>query len=138
MPDYKKDFPLLKDKDLVYLDNAATTQRPMQVLLAEQEFYEKYNANPLRGLYALGLAATEQYELAREKVRDFIHAKSEREIIFTRNTTESINLVAYSYGLTNLKQGDEILVTITEHHSNLLPTFPMKPAKNTDAGRSPI
>lgn len=121
MPDYKKDFPLLKDKNLVYLDNAATAQRPLRVLLAEQEFYEKYNANPLRGLYELGLAATEQYELAREKVRDFIHAKSEREIIFTRNTTESINLVAYSYGLSNLKSEDEILVTIMEHHSNLLP-----------------
>ena len=121
MPDYKKDFPLLKDKNLVYLDNAATAQRPLRVLLAEKEFYEKYNANPLRGLYELGLAATEQYELAREKVRDFIHAKSEREIIFTRNTTESINLVAYSYGLSNLKPGDEILVTIMEHHSNLLP-----------------
>lgn len=121
MPDYKKDFPLLKENDLVYLDNAATAQRPMQVLLAEQEFYEKYNANPLRGLYTLGLAATEQYELAREKVRDFIHAKSAREIIFTRNTTESINLAAYSYGLSRLKPGDEILVTIMEHHSNLLP-----------------
>ena len=101
MPGYKKDFPLLKGNDLVYLDNAATAQRPMQVLLAEQEFYEKYNANPLRGLYALGLAATEQYELAREKVRGFIHAKSEKEIIFTRNTTESINLAAYSYGLSH-------------------------------------
>ena len=121
MPDYKKDFPLLRDNQLVYLDNAATAQRPEKVLLAEQEFYEKYNANPLRGLYSLGLAATEQYESAREKVRDFIHAKSEREIIFTRNTTESINLVAYSYGLSNLKTGDEILVTIMEHHSNLLP-----------------
>ena len=121
MPDYKKDFPLLRDNQLVYLDNAATAQRPAKVLLAEQEFYEKYNANPLRGLYSLGLAATEQYEYAREKVRDFIHAKSEREIIFTRNTTESINLVAYSYGLSNLKTGDEILVTIMEHHSNLLP-----------------
>lgn len=82
MPGYKKDFPLLKGNDLVYLDNAATAQRPMQVLLAEQEFYEKYNANPLRGLYALGLAATEQYELAREKVRGFIHAKSEKENYF--------------------------------------------------------
>lgn len=121
MPDYKKDFPLLRDNQLVYLDNAATAQRLAKVLLAEQEFYEKYNANPLRGLYSLGLAATEQYESAREKVRDFIHAKSEREIIFTRNTTESINLVAYSYGLSNLKTGDEILVTIMEHHSNLLP-----------------
>lgn len=121
MPDYKKDFPLLRDNQLVYLDNAATAQRLAKVLLAEQEFYEKYNANPLRGLYSLGLAATEQYESAREKVRDFIHAKSEREIIFTRNTTESINLVAYSYGLSNLKTGDEILATIMEHHSNLLP-----------------
>lgn len=121
MIDYKKDFPLLKEKNLVYLDNAATSQRPRQVLLAEQKFYKKYNANPLRGLYTLGFAATEQYEHAREKVREFIHARSMREIIFTKNTTESINLTAYSYGLTHLNPGDEILVTIMEHHSNLLP-----------------
>ena len=91
------------------------------MLDAEREFYERWNANPLRGLYELGVEATEQYEHARERVARFVHAKSEREIIFTRNTTEGINLVAYSYALPQLKPGDEILVTIMEHHSNLLP-----------------
>lgn len=121
MTDYKKDFPLLANQDIVYLDSAATAQRPYAVLNAEREFYEKYNANPLRGLYELGIEATERYEQARERVRRFLNAGSEREIIFTRNTTESINLVAYSYGLNHLKKGDEILVSIMEHHSNLLP-----------------
>ena len=121
MTDYKKDFPLLAESDIAYLDNAATEQRPACVLDAEREFYERWNANPLRGLYELGVEATEQYEHARERVARFVHAKSEREIIFTRNTTESINLVAYSYGLSHVKAGDEILVSIMEHHSNLLP-----------------
>ena len=121
MTDYKKDFPLLKDSQVAYLDNAATAQRPLAVLEAEKDFYEKYNANPLRGLYELGMEATDRYEEARDTVRDFLHAKKSCEIIFTRNTTESINLVAYSYGLNNLKAGDEILVGIDSHHSNLLP-----------------
>lgn len=121
MKDYKKDFPLLAQSELVYLDSAATAQRPFSVLAAENEFYQKYNANPLRGLYELGLAATERYEEARDCVRDFLHAASSKEIIFTRNTTESINLVAYSYVLNHLKEGDELLVTIDAHHSNLLP-----------------
>ena len=121
MTDYKKDFPLLAESDIAYLDNAATEQRPACVLDAEREFYERWNANPLRGLYELGVEATEQYEHARERVARFVHAKSEREIIFTRNTTEGINLVAYSYALPRLKPGDEILVTIMEHHSNILP-----------------
>ena len=121
MNDYKKDFPLLKNSQVAYLDNAATAQRPQAVLEAEKSFYEKCNANPLRGLYELGMEATECYEEAREAVRDFLHAGKSSEIIFTRNTTESINLVAYSYGLTNLKKGDEILVGIDSHHSNLLP-----------------
>lgn len=119
--DYKQDFPLLANSRIAYLDSAATAQRPAIVLDAEREFYERYNANPLRGLYELGIEATERYEQARERVRDFLHARSSREIIFTRNTTESINLVAYSYGLSHLKEGDEILVSIMEHHSNLLP-----------------
>ena len=93
MTDYKKDFPLLAESDIAYLDNAATEQRPACVLDAEREFYERWNANPLRGLYELGVEATEQYEHARERVAQFVHAKSEREIIFTRNTTEGINLV---------------------------------------------
>ncbi|MCD8119981.1 MAG: SufS family cysteine desulfurase [Lachnospiraceae bacterium] len=121
MPDYKKDFPLLAGSDVIYLDNAATTQRPAQVLEAERRFYETKNANPLRGLYDLAVEATEEYESARKTVRDFIGAKSEQEIIFTRNATESINLVAYSYALSTLKPGDEILITIMEHHSNILP-----------------
>lgn len=121
MENFKKDFPLLSQSDLVYLDNAATSQRPGMVLDAENKYYERYNANPLRGLYSLGMEATDQYEQARESVKRFIHASKTEEIIFTRNTTESINLVAYSYGLHHLKHGDEIIVTITEHHSNLLP-----------------
>lgn len=121
MTDYKKDFPLLAANDIAYLDNAATTQRPIWVLDAEREFYEKHNANPLRGFYDLATLATEEYERARESVREFINAGETAEIIFTRNTTESINLVAYSYGLNNLCAEDEILVTIEEHHSNLLP-----------------
>ena len=121
MTDYKKDFPLLQDRQVAYLDNAATAQRPVSVLQAEKDFYEKYNANPLRGLYELGMEATDRYEEARDTVRDFLHAKKSCEIIFTRNTTESINLVAYSYGLNNLKAGDELLVGIDSHHSNLLP-----------------
>ena len=118
---YRDDFPLLNSQDIAYLDNAATAQRPQCVLDAMAEFYQTENANPLRGLYPLSIAATERYENAREAVRAFLHAKSSREIIFTRNTTESINLVAYSYGLTHVKAGDEILVSIMEHHSNLLP-----------------
>ena len=121
MTDYKKDFPLLKDSQVAYLDNAATAQRPQAVLEAEKNFYEKYNANPLRGLYELGMEATDRYEEARDTVRDFLHAKKSCEIVFTRNTTESINLVAYSYGLNRLKAGDELLVGIDSHHSNLLP-----------------
>ena len=97
--DYKKDFPLLMQQDVAYLDSAATAQRPASVLQAEKEFYEQANANPLRGLYELGVEATDRYEAARERVRKFLNARSDAEIIFTRNTTESINLVAYSYAL---------------------------------------
>ena len=118
---FKEDFPLLMNDPVIYLDNAATAQRPQCVLDAERDFYLHDNANPLRGAYPLSVAATEDYENARKTVRDFIHAKSAREIIFTRNTSESINLIAYSYGLSRVKAGDEILVSIMEHHSNLLP-----------------
>lgn len=96
---YRDDFPLLKSQDIAYLDNAATAQRPQCVLDAIARFYRTENANPLRGLYPLSVAATESYEGAREAVRAFINAKSSREIVFTRNTTESLNLLAYSYGL---------------------------------------
>ena len=118
---YKNDFPLLAHSDIAYLDSAATAQRPQCVIDAERDFYCLHNANPLRGLYPLSVAATEDYENARNSVRAFIGAKSSEEIIFTRNTTESLNLVAYSYGLTNVGKGDEIVITIAEHHSNLVP-----------------
>ena len=119
--DYRQDFPLLRENPIVYLDSAATVQRPDVVIEAEMEFYRKYNANPLRGLYSLGIEATDRYEEARECVAKFIHAASAKEIIFTRNATESLNLVAYSYGLSHLREGDEIVVSILEHHSNQLP-----------------
>ncbi len=121
MKSYKQDFPLLAGQDIAYLDSAATAQRPRAVLDAVRDFYETANANPLRGLYALSMEATDRYENARERVRRFLNAKSTGEIVFTRNTTESLNLVAYSYGLTNLGPEDEIVVSITEHHSNVLP-----------------
>lgn len=121
MQNYKSDFPLFKNTDTVYLDNAATAQRPDSVIKAEEDFYIKNNANPLRGLYDLSVEATEIYENARKTVQRFINAASADEIVFTRNTTESINLIAYSYGLSNIKAGDEVLVSIMEHHSNLLP-----------------
>ena len=121
LQNYKKDFPLLMSHDIAYLDGAATAQRPQCVLDAEQDFYRSCNANPLRGFYDLAVEATDRYEDARRCVQQFIGAASPAQVIFTRNTTESINLVAYSYGLNQLKAGDEILVTIAEHHSNLLP-----------------
>lgn len=118
---YRNDFPLLAENPLVYLDSAATAQKPSCVIQAERDFYERYNANPMRGFYALSLEATDRMEKARDEVRRFINASSADEIIFTRNTTESLNLAAYSYGLSHLKAGDEILVSVMEHHSNLLP-----------------
>ncbi len=117
----RQDFVLLQNTDRVYFDNAATSQKPKCVIDAVQEFYEKYNANVLRGLYPLSVEATERYENARKTVQRFIHAACPEEIIFTRNATESMNLVAYSYGMANMKAGDEILVSILEHHSNILP-----------------
>ncbi|MBR6078671.1 MAG: SufS family cysteine desulfurase [Treponema sp.] len=119
----KKDFPLLSGgatRNLIYFDNAATTQRPSCVIDAVKNFYETANANPLRGLYALSVRATDMYEDSRRTVADFLNAKS-NEIIFTRNASESLNLVAYSYGLANVGPGDEIVVSCMEHHSNLLP-----------------
>ena len=118
---YRKDFPLLMVQDIAYLDNAATAQRPQCVLDAVRRFYCEQNANPLRGLYPLSIAATDAYENARKAVRRFLNAKSTAEIVFTRNTTEGLNLVAYSYGLSHIKSGDEVVVSILEHHSDLLP-----------------
>ena len=120
---YKKDFPIFSEKEnegLVYLDSAATTQKPKCVLEKIKEFYEKNNANPLRGLYELSARATALYEEARETVAGFINAKS-AETIFTRNATESLNMVAYTWGMENVSEGDEIALPITEHHSNILP-----------------
>lgn len=116
----RADFPLVCD-DFAYLDNSATSQKPQIVIDAVKNFYETMNANPLRGLYRISVEATDAYEEAREKVRKFIGADSTEEIIFTRNATESLNLVSYSWAQNNLKPGDEILVTIVEHHSNMLP-----------------
>ncbi len=119
--DFRKDFDILVNGDYVYFDNAATSQRPRQVLDAVSNFYKERNANPLRGLYDWSMQATESYEDARALVADFIGGVSTEEIIFTRNTTESINLVAYTYGLDTVKEGDEIVISVMEHHSNILP-----------------
>lgn len=118
----RKDFPVFENRpELIYLDNAATTQKPFCVIQKEQEFYERNNANPFRGIYELGEDATEEYENARITVQKFIHVEMPEEIIFTRNATESLNLVAYSLSALVLKPGDEILISIMEHHSNLIP-----------------
>jgi len=121
MNELKQDFPLLKNKDIAYLDSGATTQKPIQVINAVNEFYEKYNANPHRGAYSLSIEATEKYEEVRDKIQKFINAKHREEIIFSKNTTESLNLLAYSYGLENLNQDGEVVISIMEHHSNLVP-----------------
>lgn len=121
----RKDFPTLqrivRNKPLVYLDSAATSQKPQCVIDAEREFYERYNANVHRGAYLIAEEATAAYEGAREKVAQFINAPSKECIVFTRGTTEAINLVAYSWGWANLREGDEILLTEMEHHSNIVP-----------------
>jgi cysteine desulfurase / selenocysteine lyase len=123
--DIRKDFITLSQnthgKPLIYLDNAATTHKPKAVLDAVAEYYEKYNGNPHRGAHTLGVASTEAYENARETVRKFINASSVNEIIFTKNATEALNLIAYSYGMNFIGEGDEIVICISEHHSNLVP-----------------
>ena len=111
----------MNGKRLAYLDNAATVQRPVPVLRAVDEFYRTENANPHRGLYELSVKATERYENARHTVKEFIGADKDCEVIFTRNASESLNLVAYSYGLNFLHEGDEIVLPVSEHHSNLVP-----------------
>lgn len=119
--DIKNDFPILQNRDIAYLDSGATTQKPRQVIEAIDNFYEKSNANPHRGAYSLSIEATEQYENTRTKIAKFINAKHREEVIFTKNATESLNLIAYSYGLNELKKDDEIVVSIMEHHSNIVP-----------------
>ena len=131
--DYKKDFPLLREhRDIIYFDNAATSQKPDCVIKAEEDFYTQHNANPLRGSYPLSVEATDIYENSRIKVQKFINAASNREIIFTRNSTESLNLIAYSYGLTNVNAGDKVLVSAMEHHSNMLPWQMVTKAKGAE------
>lgn len=121
----REDFPILSKmvygKPLVYLDNAATSQKPRQVIQALVDYYEGYNSNVHRGVHALSMEATQRYEEARQKIADFIGAGSSEAVIFVRNTTEAINLVAGTWALANLKAGDEILTTEMEHHSNLVP-----------------
>ena len=122
---YRSDFPLLQNemngKPLVYLDNGATTQKPLAVMQAVADYYGRFNANPHRGAYDLSVKATEIYEHARKRAKTFIHAEHGYEIVFTKNATESLNLIAYSYGMTFIEAGDEIVITVAEHHSNLVP-----------------
>ena len=117
----KNDFPLLQNRDIAYLDSGATSQKPIQVINAVKEFYENYNANPHRGAYSLSIEATQRYEEGRGKIAKFINARNSEEIIFSKNASESLNLIAYSYGMENLKKDDEIVISIMEHHSNLVP-----------------
>lgn len=122
----RKEFPYLNlssqlGKEMVYFDNGATTQKPIPIIHGLKEFYEQYNGNPHRGAHYLAVKSTEVYEETRKKIADFIGAKSANEIIFVRNATEGFNLVAYSWAMNNLQVGDEILISIMEHHSNLVP-----------------
>ncbi|MDO8553786.1 MAG: cysteine desulfurase [Candidatus Micrarchaeota archaeon] len=121
----KKDFPILERKinghDFVYLDSAATSQKPRQVIEAMNDYYTNYNANVHRGVYKISEEASEKYDDARSKVKNFINASSEQEIIYTKGTTESINLVMRSWGEKFIKKGDKIVTTIMEHHSNFVP-----------------
>ncbi len=121
----RHDFPILNQevygKPLVYLDNAATSQKPIAVLKALQDYYEQDNSNVHRGAHALSARATEAYEGARDKLAAFVNARSRNEIVYTRNASEAVNLVAYAWGMNTLKPGDEIILTVMEHHSNLVP-----------------
>ena len=124
MSEIKKDFPIFsnfKDKEFIYFDNAATTQKPLAVLNTINEYYSKYNSNVHRGVYSIAELATSNYESTREKVQEFINAEESKSIIFTKGATESINLVANSWGRKNISKGDEILITEMEHHSNIVP-----------------
>lgn len=131
MNQYKEDFPILNNSNIAYLDSGATTQKPIQVINAIDNFYKNHNANPHRGAYSLSIEATNLYEDTRTKIAKFINAKHREEIIFSKNATESLNLLAYSYGIDKLKKDDEIVISIMEHHSNLVPW--QKVAKVTGA-----
>lgn len=140
MNKYTNDFPLLavkdgknkKDERIIYLDNAATTQKPYCVIDAMSDYYERTNANPHRGAYDLSIQATDIYESTRKNVAEFIGAKSESQIIFTKNSTEALNIVAQSYGMTFLEKGDGIVVAVSEHHSNLVPWQVVAKAKDAE------
>jgi cysteine desulfurase / selenocysteine lyase len=116
----RRDFPFF-ESGIAYLDSANTSQRPRQVLDAMLEYFTRYNSNIHRGVYRTSMEATERYDETRRKVREFINARSSKEVIFTRNVTDAINLVAYSWGRTNVREGDLIVLTVMEHHSNLVP-----------------
>ena len=117
----KKDFPILNNNNITYLDSGATTQKPEFVINAIDDYYRNHNANIHRGAYTLSTETTEIYENTRAKIANFINARHPEEIIYSKNATESLNLVAYSYGLNNLNEGDEVVISIMEHHSNLVP-----------------
>ena len=118
----RKNFPIyFPDRQFVYLDSASTTQKPQAVVNAVKDYYQSYSANIHRALYDIGERATNEYEQVREKVKSFLNVPKSHSVIFTRGTTESINLVAYAWGLKNLSQNDAILVSEMEHHSNLVP-----------------
>ncbi len=119
--DIKKQFPIFENSDVVFLDSGATSQKPIQVIDAVKDYYNKFNANPHRASYKLSVEATRVYDEARHKVAEFLNAESDSEIIFTKNATEALNLIAYSYGLSQLKPDDEVVLSIMEHHSNLVP-----------------
>jgi cysteine desulfurase/selenocysteine lyase len=126
IPKIREDFPILKrkingNKPLIYLDNAATTQKPQSVINAICNYYMNYNSNIHRAVYQIAEEATIEYEMSRKKIAKFINARSTNEIIFTRNATEAINLIAYSWGRANIKNNDNITITEIEHHSNIVP-----------------
>ena len=121
MNNIRNDFPIFKNNNIAYLDSGATSQKPQAVIDAVKNYYEKDNANIHRGAYELSIRSTKLYDEAREKVAKFIGAAKKEEIVFTRNATESINLVAKTYGIDNIKENDKIVVSIMEHHSNIVP-----------------
>ncbi|MCC7159271.1 MAG: cysteine desulfurase [Ignavibacteria bacterium] len=138
----RNDFPILSrevnGKPLVYLDNAATSQKPISVINAITDYYKKYNSNIHRGVYSISIEANEAYEKAKENIRAFINAGDVREIIFTRGTTEAINLVAYSYGFTHVNEGDEVLISAMEHHANIVPWQVLCQQKNAKLKVIPV
>src|SRR3954464_7167882 len=138
----KKDFPILDrqthGRRLVYLDSAASSQKPTAVLDAMQHYYETTHANVHRGVYAIAEEATRQYEEARTKVARFIGARSTREVVFTKNVTEALNLVARSWGGANLRSGDAVLLTEMEHHSNLVPWLQLKAERGIELRYIPL